>query len=110
MIDRSASVFRIDKFDVPSAGREEFLAKLRETHALLDRMDGCLQNYVLEQSAGSGRFNIVTLVEWRDQEAYEAARAIAQARHQANGFNPQAMLEQLGIGTDLANYSVVPHA
>lgn len=110
MTCRSGSVFRIDKFHVPSASRAEFLSKLQESHALLDSVDGCVQNYILEQTSGAGRFNIVTFVEWRDQEAYEVARSAAQARHRASGFEPQTMFEQLSIGADIANYAVVPHA
>lgn len=106
----SESVFRVDKFDVPSTSRDEFIFKLRESHALLDGMDGCIQNYILEKSSGTGRFNIVTFVEWRDQETYEAARSAAQARHVAGGFEAQAMFDQLGISVDIANYLAVPHA
>lgn len=110
MTYRLGSVFRVDKFNVPLASREEFMSKLQESHALLDSLDGCIQNYILEKSSGLGCFNIVTFVEWRDQEAYEAARSFAQARHQASAFEAQTMFEQLGIDTDIANYSVVPHA
>lgn len=107
MSDQPKSVFRIDKFDVPSASRDEFLAKLRETHALLDGVEGCMQNYVLEKSSGPGRFNVVTFVEWRDQTAYDVARSITRSRHQKDGVEPQSLFDRLGIGADIADYAVV---
>ena len=106
----SSRIFRIDKFAVPVEARDAFLAKVKAAHVLLDSAEGCLQNHVLEQVSGSGSFNIVTLVEWRDQAAYDQARAAAQARHQVEGFDRQAMFETMGINPDLANYAIVPHA
>jgi len=98
------SIFRIDKFAVPAGARDPFLAKIRETHALLDGVDGCLQNLVLEQVSGPGKYNIVTIVEWRDTDALEQAKRAAQMRHQASGFDPATMLAELGIEADLGNY------
>jgi hypothetical protein len=67
-------IYRVDKFVVPSSAREEFLDKVRRTHALLKAQPGFLQDFVLEQSSGPGEFNFVTLVEWASQEAVEKAR------------------------------------
>lgn len=104
-----ASLFRIDKFEVPAPSRDAFLDRLMSTHAALDANDGCPQNHVLEQVSGPGRFNVVTFVEWADARAYEAARSAAEVRQRQTGFDRQAFLEQLGISPDLANYRIVPH-
>jgi hypothetical protein len=56
-------IYRVDKFVVPSSPREEFLGKVRPTHALLQAQPGFLQDFVLEQSCGPGEFNFVTIVE-----------------------------------------------
>ena len=101
------SIFRVDKFSVPVSSRDAFLAKIRETHALLDGAEGCLQNIVLEQKDGSSRFDIVTIVEWRDAETFERAKQAAQARHAASGFDPKAMFTTLGIEADLGNYQIL---
>lgn len=103
------SIFRVDKFVVPAESKDTFLTKLKETHRLLDSAEGCVQNRVLEQVSGPGRFNIVTLVEWRDEAAYEEARTAAQARHEAAGFDPGAMFEAFRISPDIANYADVLH-
>jgi len=101
------SIFRVDKFSVPPGARDPFLAKIRETHALLDGVDGCLQNLVLEQVSGPGEYNIVTIVEWRDAAAFEQAKRAAQKRHEASGFDPGTMLRELGIEADLGNYQLL---
>jgi heme-degrading monooxygenase HmoA len=104
----SESIFRIDKFDVPAESRAAFLARLKATHAALSEAEGCLQNYILEQVSGSGRYNVLTLVQWRDVDAYDQARAAAQARYEASNFDPSAVFEALGIDADLGNYVVAP--
>jgi len=50
-------IYRVDKFVVPSTAREEFLHKVRRTHAVLKAQPGFLQDFVLEQSSGPGEFN-----------------------------------------------------
>ncbi len=101
------SIFRVDKFSVPPSARGPFIAKIRETHALLDGVDGCLQNLVLEQVSGPGEYNMVTIVEWRDAAAFEQAKLAAQMRHEASGFDPGTMLKELGIEADLGNYHLL---
>ncbi|MDQ0315887.1 antibiotic biosynthesis monooxygenase family protein [Amorphus orientalis] len=104
------AIVRVDKFDVPATARDSFIARVGETHAILDTLDGCLENLVLEQVAGDGVFNIVTVVKWRDEAAYEAARETMRARREASGFNPQKTFAELGIRADLGNYRIVPIA
>jgi heme-degrading monooxygenase HmoA len=100
----SDRVYRVDKFAVPDAAREEFIDKVRRTHSLLQAQPGFLQDFVLEQSSGPGQFNFVTIVEWASQEAVEHARAAVLALHREMNFNPQEMLARLGIRADVANY------
>ena len=72
-------VYRVDKFVVPESAREEFLTKIRETHELLRRQPGFVRDAILEQIAGPGRFNIVTVAEWEDQSAIDAGPRGRQA-------------------------------
>lgn len=100
----SERIYRVDKFVVPSGAREEFLDRVRRTHAFLKAQPGFLQDLVLEQFSGSGEFNVVTTVEWASQEAFENASAMVTARYREMNFNPQETLARLGIKADLANY------
>lgn len=98
------SVYRVDKFIVPAAARDEFMARVAMIKDMLQTMPGCRQNLVLEQVAGPGAFNIVTFVEWQDADALENARATVTARYKAMNFNPQDLIARLGITADMANY------
>jgi heme-degrading monooxygenase HmoA len=84
----SERIYRVDKFVVPTSAREEFLDRVRRTHALLKAQPGFVQDSVLEQFSGPGEFNVVTTVEWASQEAFESASAVVTARYQRNEFQP----------------------
>ena len=104
---QQGSIYRIDKFKVPAAAREEFLATLNQTKEFLARQAGCRQNLVLEVQSGSERFNVLTLVEWDSEAAFEAAGAAMVENRKSTGFNPQAFLGRLGVEADMANYTTI---
>ncbi|WKE64046.1 antibiotic biosynthesis monooxygenase [Gallaecimonas kandeliae] len=101
------SIYRVDKFVVPQSAREEFLQRVQQTHAVLRRQPGFIRDALLEQVAGPGRFNIVTIAEWESQGAIDAARAEVAKVHTESGFNPQETLARLGIEADIANYQAL---
>jgi heme-degrading monooxygenase HmoA len=98
-------IYRVDKFAVPAAAREEFLDKVRRTHALLRAQPGFLQDFVLEQSSGPGEFNLVTIVEWATQESVENARAAVASLHRGMNFDAKELFARTGIRADIANYT-----
>ena len=100
----NTTIYRVDKFVVPEFAREEFLARIRETHELLRRQPGFLRDAILEQISGPGKFNIVTVAEWKDQASIDAARAVVKKAHAERGFSPQETMRRLGIEADLADY------
>ncbi|TPM79115.1 antibiotic biosynthesis monooxygenase [Mesorhizobium sp. B2-3-3] len=104
----SGSVFRVDKFVVPAAAREEILVKVRTTHELLRQQQGFLQDFVLEQFSGPGEFNLVTIVEWESQAAVDNVVPIVKVAHERIAFNPQETIARLGVKADVANYQRVP--
>ena len=103
----SGAFYRVDKFVVPAAAREEFLVKVMMTHKLLEAQDGFIDQRVLEQVAGPGEFNFVTIAEWENTEVVERARAAVAAAHKAANFDPQEMFSRLGIRADIASYKPV---
>jgi heme-degrading monooxygenase HmoA len=102
-----ASVYRIDKFIVPEAANPEFLARVEETHRILRDCPGFVRDDVFEQYAGSGRFNLMTIVEWASQEAIEGAIQAVEAAREAEAFDPRALMARLGISADMALYRSV---
>ncbi|MEP6566217.1 MAG: antibiotic biosynthesis monooxygenase [Mesorhizobium sp.] len=104
------SVFRVDKFVVPAAAREEILAKVKLTHELLRRQQGFLQDFLLEQFSGPGEFNLVTIVEWDSQETVDKVVPIVKAEHERIGFDARETIARLGVRADIANYQRLSEA
>lgn len=102
---QTTRIYRVDKFVVPGEARDEFLRQLRRSHAVLQKQPGFVRDLVLEQSAGPGEFNFVTIVEWESQDAIENARDAVGDMHEREGFDPQEMFSRLGITADVATYT-----
>lgn len=97
-------VFRVDKFAVPPGAREEFLEKVLATHQVLRVQPGFVRDAILEQTAGPGEFNFVTIVEWISTASMEPAREAVAALHARMNFDAREMIARLGIRADLGNY------
>lgn len=107
LLNSSSRTYRLDKFVVPNTAREEFLARVRQTHALLQEQPGFVQDILLEKPATEGNFTLVTLVEWQDSESVQRAREAVAAMHRRTGFNAQALLARLGIEAEIGNYTSI---
>lgn len=99
--------YRVDKFIVPPAAREAFLERVTVTSRLLRAQPGFLRELVLEQNAGPGEFNFVTVAEWSDDAAIEAATEVVARAHAEMGFDRQAFVAEHGIRADIAHYSAL---
>jgi heme-degrading monooxygenase HmoA len=100
----TASLYRIDRFDVPAAALEAFMERLRQVQQALDPQPGCLQNLVLAQPGDGGDTRVVTLVEWASAEAAADAKAVMQQRYAQEGFDPPAFMKRLGVRADFGAY------
>jgi hypothetical protein len=103
----SGAFYRVDKFIVPAAAREEFLVNVMMTHKVLEAQDRFIDHTVLEQVAGPGEFNFVTIAQWKSADVVERVRAAVAEAHKAANFDPQEMLARLGIRADIAVYKPV---
>ena len=103
-MSEQTTLFRVDKFVVPIESKVEFLERVWATHEILCQQPGFIRDMILEQCAGPGRFNIVTIAEWQSQDAIDAARTVVQEAHARTGFSPQETMKRLGIESDIANY------
>ena len=98
-------VFKLDRFIVPVAARDEFVARTQPIRDFLQTLDGYMENLLLERPGAEGTVNIVTVARWRDAAAFERARAAAAERYRATGFNPAELIKRLGISADMGNYT-----
>ncbi|MGR6468875.1 antibiotic biosynthesis monooxygenase family protein [Rhizobium sp. PAMB 3182] len=103
----SGNLYRIDKFSVPTAARDEFLVNVQRMDRILNQMEGCLGHRILEQVSGPGEFNIVTIAEWESEAALSKARETMAEAQAAMNFDPKELITRLGIRADIANYAEV---
>jgi heme-degrading monooxygenase HmoA len=96
--------YRVDRFVVPAAAREEFMARVFQTHEVLRRQPGFIRDYILEQVSGPAEFNIVTFAEWESDDFVAGARAAVAELHRSTRVDPQELFARLEIRTDLGNY------
>jgi len=100
----SQHIYRVDKFVVPTSARSEFLARANAIRDVLKTQDGFIRDTYLEQFAGPGEFNIVTVAEWKSHAHVDNAKSAVAAFIQSANFDPQEMYQRLGIKADIAFY------
>lgn len=100
----SEQVYRVDRYVVPDAAREEFLERVWTVHAMLRRLPGFVRDLVLEQPSGAGELRVVTLVEWESAEALEHARAAIASAPSHSDADRLATLARLGVTVDRGEY------
>lgn len=104
----AATVFRVDKFVVPSTSLPAFMARMKEIQQMVRELPGCRRDLLLQQTGGAGEFNVVRIIEWASTEAVTSALATMQQRFKDEGFDPTAFfVRQLGAKTDFGLYQVV---
>ena len=110
MSDTSLSLYRIDRFTVPEHARAAFLERLVVIRDFLQSRPGCLYNRIAEARREDGTLAMMTIVEWKDRAAMDAARAAAKAFYDEAGFDPARFMAALGIEPDFALYADIPAA
>lgn len=91
-------VFRIDTFACPIAHQSAFEDRLAIIHGYFDTLPGCLYNRVVLSAGENGDMvKIVTIVEWRDRQALDAAKSAVGAFYAKSGFDPAAFMAERGI-------------
>lgn len=98
------SVFRVDKFVVPSQSLSVFVERIHHVQRMLGDLPGCLQKHVLTQTGDSSEFDVVTVVEWASADAVAAAQTVVQKQLASEGFDLQAFRKKLGVRGDSGMY------
>lgn len=106
MAEKSANqhIYRVDKYVVPAAARDEIAARLNALMAVLRTQEGLVSAVCLEQVSGPGEFNILTYAEWESQAHIDRANAAVGAHLQETKFDPQETFTRLGVRADLGVY------
>ncbi len=98
-------VFRVDKFKVPAASREEFLSRVRTSNEILRTIPGFVEDYFFEQLEAPGDTKIVTVAVWENEQAFLSAKSRIQEHYKKVGFNPGEIIKRLGIEADMDAYT-----
>ena len=106
-IEPIGPLFRVDKFEVPAESLPKFMHRIHWIQRYLGGLAGCGQNLVLTQTAGPGRFNVVTLVEWANSRDMIDAKARVEEHYGNEGFDPAAFMARLGVQADMGVYASV---
>ena len=100
-------VFRIDRFIVPAAAHDAFLERTRAIRDFLAPLEGCRQSILLEEPGENGTTNVLTIAEWRDDAAFESARAAAAERYRQIGFDPRSFITAHGVIAEFGAYGLI---
>lgn len=98
----SDKVFRVDKFKVPQNARDEFLAAVKKTHTFLRTLPGFERDFIFEQFSGPGKFNFMTVVEWKSLDVVNEAKIAVQEMQKNEGFNPGEIMKRNEITSDFS--------
>ncbi|HJZ62937.1 MAG TPA: antibiotic biosynthesis monooxygenase family protein [Candidatus Acidoferrum sp.] len=98
-------IFRIDRFKVPAASREEFLSRVQISTEVLRSLPGFVEDSFFEQRDAAGDSKIVTIAIWENQQAFASARTSVQEHYKKIGFNPGEIIKRLGIEAEMGAYS-----
>jgi len=101
----NAHIYRIDKFKVPAAAREEFLSRVRTSNEVLHTIPGFVEDRFFEQLGATGDSKIVTIAVWENEQAFSKAKLLVQEHYKKIGFNPADIIKRLGIEADMDAYT-----
>ena len=97
-------IYRIDKFKIPAAAKEEFLSRVRTSNEILRTIPGFVEDRFFEQLGASGDSKIVTIAVWENERAFSNAKLFVEERYKKIGFHPGDIIKRLGIQADMDAY------
>lgn len=98
-------IYRVDKFKVPAAAREEFLARVQTSNEILRAIPGFVEDCFFEQLGASRDSKIITIAIWENEQAFSSAKSIVHEHYKKIGFNPSEIIKRLGIEADMDAYT-----
>ncbi|GLS32719.1 hypothetical protein SAMN04488498_12077 [Mesorhizobium albiziae] len=92
-----SSVYRINKFTVPTEEREEFLDLLEKTHAVMRAQHGFVRDLILEQQSDPDVCDLFTLIELAGPDAVSRVTAAIADQDRVLGLDRKEIVSRLGI-------------
>jgi antibiotic biosynthesis monooxygenase (ABM) superfamily enzyme len=104
-----AQVVLIDIFVIPEESKEVFLEKTRTAQSVIKALPGFIEGYVYVKSSGPSQYNVVTTAVWENEDAMANARTAIATSYEKIGFNPQTIMQELGVQVSRATYSRIAY-
>lgn len=99
-----APLYRINKYTVPVEARQQFVELVDKTLAVIRKQDGYVKDLFLEQHAGPGQFDFITMIEFASADVAPKVAAALGEFDRNLGLDREALMKTLGIRTDFASY------
>ena len=93
----SSPVYRINKFEVQAARRDEFVDLLESTHAVIRVQQGFVRDVIVERKSDADQVSFVALIELAEAGAIERVRLAIAQHDTAVGLDRQKVASRLGI-------------
>jgi steroid delta-isomerase-like uncharacterized protein len=97
----------IDKFQIPSAAKQEFYERMNINRSFIKNLPGFIEDAAYEYTDANGNLICVTVALWESHEALAKAREAVQAEYKRQGFDAAEMLKRLNIVADRGIYTPV---
>jgi heme-degrading monooxygenase HmoA len=81
--------------------------RVNQTHEILRRQPGFVQDFLLERPGGNDATIVVTMVEWDSQETVDRVVPVVKAAHREMGFNPKETIARLGVEAEFGVYQAI---
>ncbi len=99
----------IDQFVVPQAAVREFLEHVHFSASIVKARPGFVEGYVYQRPADGGQVNVITTAVWASESAMQEARKSVAAQFTGVGFDPQGIMQRLGVQIQRATYQRSPY-
>jgi len=95
----------VDLFVVPEDALAEFLEAVRTTTPFLRSLPGFVEGWIYTKESEPGHHNVITTAVWANEEAYQAAKRAAQEEYRRINFNPQEVIQRLGVQMERGEFT-----
>ena len=97
-------VVRVNRFSVPADARDEFMALIGRTHAVIRMQPGFIEDLILEQQAAAGVFNLLTIIQFEGEHVLQSVIAAVARSDESVGIDRQALTRHLGVEANIGFY------
>ena len=94
----------IDKFLIPQEAIEEFTNRMNYNRNLIKGISGFLGDNVYNRPDENGKFIIITIAQWKDENFMANAKEAVQNEYKRNGFDLPGFIARLNITMERGIY------